>query len=45
MVDGLGNLEVKESEPIKEIQSFRKIINGESSLEIINRQQAKETKM
>lgn len=29
MVDGLGNLEVKEQEPIKEIPSFRKLVNGD----------------
>ena len=28
MVDGLGNLEVKEPEPIKEIPSFNRLING-----------------
>jgi len=28
IVDGLGNLEVKEPEPIKEIPSFNKLING-----------------
>ena len=29
MTDGLGNLEVKEPEPIKQIPSFRKLINGD----------------
>jgi hypothetical protein len=29
MTDGLGNLEVKEPEPIKQVPSFRKLINGD----------------
>jgi len=29
MTDGLGNLEVKEPDPIKQIPSFRKLINGD----------------
>ena len=29
MIDGLGNLEVKEPEPIKQIPSFRKLVNGD----------------
>ena len=29
MTDGLGNLEVKEPEPIKQIPLFRKLINGD----------------
>ena len=29
MTDGLGNLELRSSDPIKQIPSFRKLINGD----------------